>query len=286
MPVAHVMPSSSRGLNTASRAASAARFFPVAMPIPSIALPADAITERTSAKSTLMRPACVMISEMPRTPWRSTLSERRKASCSEVSSSVADRSLSFGTMMSASTSSLRRAMLSSACLVRRRPSKLKGVVTMPIVSAPSAREIFATTGADPLPVPPPMPAAMNVKSDPARLSAMSASLSCAANSPSSGSPPVPSPRVTRSPTCRRVGAMLILRACASVLMAMNCAASSPTLRIISLMAFDPPPPHPTTLMHAPKSDTTSAMRFWSLGDWRLNASAAALMVVGGVFSEA
>ena len=39
-----------------------------------------------------------------------------------------------------------------------RPSKLKGVVTMATVSTPMALAMEATTGAAPLPVPPPMPA--------------------------------------------------------------------------------------------------------------------------------
>jgi hypothetical protein len=48
-------------------------------------------------------------------------------------------------------------MASTACFILRRPSKPKGLVTIPTVSAPSSREISATTGAAPLPVPPPMP---------------------------------------------------------------------------------------------------------------------------------
>ena len=39
-----------------------------------------------------------------------------------------------------------------------RPSKEKGVVTMATVSTPMALAVAATTGAAPLPVPPPMPA--------------------------------------------------------------------------------------------------------------------------------
>jgi hypothetical protein len=43
-------------------------------------------------------------------------------------------------------------------LRRCRPSKVKGMVTMPTVRMPMARAVAATTGAAPLPVPPPMPA--------------------------------------------------------------------------------------------------------------------------------
>ncbi len=45
-----------------------------------------------------------------------------------------------------------------ACRERWRPSKEKGVVTMPTVRIPMDLAIAATTGAAPLPVPPPMPA--------------------------------------------------------------------------------------------------------------------------------
>lgn len=44
------------------------------------------------------------------------------------------------------------------CCVLSRPSKEKGVVTMPTVRIPRALAAAATTGAAPLPVPPPMPA--------------------------------------------------------------------------------------------------------------------------------
>ena len=43
---------------------------------------------------------------------------------------------------------------------------LKGFVTTATVSMPSSRAICATTGAAPVPVPPPMPAAMNTRSAP------------------------------------------------------------------------------------------------------------------------
>ena len=49
---------------------------------------------------------------------------------------------------------------------RREPSKPNGLVTMPTVSAPSSRAMRATTGAAPVPVPPPSPAVMNTMSEP------------------------------------------------------------------------------------------------------------------------
>ena len=57
-------------------------------------------------------------------------------------------------------------MPSSAAFMRREPSKPNGLVTMPTVSAPSSRAIRATTGAAPVPVPPPSPAVMNTMSEP------------------------------------------------------------------------------------------------------------------------
>jgi hypothetical protein len=58
-----------RGALTAARAAASARSGPVALPIPSMAVPAFAMMVRTSAKSTLMRPGTVMMSLMPCNRW-------------------------------------------------------------------------------------------------------------------------------------------------------------------------------------------------------------------------
>ena len=46
-----------------------------------------------------------------------------------------------------------------ACLFLLGPSNVKGEVTTPTVNAPKSLAIFATTGAPPVPVPPPIPAA-------------------------------------------------------------------------------------------------------------------------------
>ncbi len=54
----------------------------------------------------------------------------------------------------------------SADWMRREPSKVKGRVTTPIVSAPTSLAICATIGAPPVPVPPPMPAVMKTMSEP------------------------------------------------------------------------------------------------------------------------
>ena len=64
-------------------------------------------------------------------------------------------------------------MPSSACAERIFPSKEKGRVTTPIVSAPRSRAIFATMGAPPVPVPPPSPAVTKTMSAPRKISSMS-----------------------------------------------------------------------------------------------------------------
>ena len=56
----------------------------------------------------------------------------------------------------------------AACVFLRLPSNPNGDVTMATVSAPTSRAIRATTGAAPVPVPPPSPAVTNTMSDPRR----------------------------------------------------------------------------------------------------------------------
>jgi len=49
-----------------------------------------------------------------------------------------------------------------------RPSNINGFVTIEIVSAPTSLAICATTGAAPVPVPPPSPAEINTMSAPSK----------------------------------------------------------------------------------------------------------------------
>ena len=72
----------------------------------------------------------------------------------------------MGTTISVSTSALSASMPSSACLARRVPSNRNGLVTIPTVSAPTSRASRATTGAAPVPVPPPTPAVTKTMSEP------------------------------------------------------------------------------------------------------------------------
>ena len=152
--------------------------------------PAPCMTDLTSAKSRLIRPGVVMRSVMPWTPESSTWSAERKAS-SMRDGAVADRQQPVvgdddeGVDLLAEVARCP----ASAWLARRRPSKVNGRVTTPMVSAPRPLAILATTGAPPVPVPPPSPAVTKTMSAPLRTSSISSAWSSAAFLPTSGSAP-------------------------------------------------------------------------------------------------
>ena len=203
----------------------------------------------TSAKSVLMRPGVVMRSVMPCTPCNNTSSAILNAFNIDVRSSLTWSRRSFGMMMIVSTFSFSFAMPDSACTERRRPSKPNGRVTTPIVSAPICLAISATTGAPPVPVPPPLPAVMNTMSAPFSTSSISWRCSSAAWRPMSGSEPAPRPRVSLRPMSSFTSASDNNSDCASVLIAMNSTPFNPA-SIMRLTALQPPPPTPTTLITA------------------------------------
>ena len=203
----------------------------------------------TSAKSVLMRPGVVMRSVMPCTPCSRTSSAILKALSTDVFSFDTVSSRSFGMTIRVSTFSFSFWMPCSACTERRRPSKANGRVTTPMVRAPRSLAISATTGAPPVPVPPPLPAVMNTMSAPLSTSSISSRCSSAAWRPTSGSLPAPRPRVSSRPMSSFTSASLISSAWASVLMAMNSTPFRPA-SIMRLTALTPPPPMPTTLMTA------------------------------------
>jgi len=68
--------------------------------------------------------------------------------------------------MSVSTTALSASSPASACSIRFRPSKVKGLVTTATVRIPRSFASDATTGAAPVPVPPPSPAVMKTMSAP------------------------------------------------------------------------------------------------------------------------
>ena len=158
-------------------------------------------------------------------------------------------SRSFGITISVSHWLRSSSMPVSACTWRRLPSNENGRVTTPMVSAPSLRAMLATTGAPPVPVPPPSPQVTKTMSAPLSTSSISSRWSSAAFLPTSGCAPAPRPRVSSRPTSSLTSASLISSAWASVLIAMNSTPLSPT-SIMRFTAFTPPPPIPTTLMTA------------------------------------
>ena len=170
-------------------------------------------------------------------------------------------SRSLGMTIRVSTTSDRAAMPSSACLRRRNPSKSNGLVTTPTVSAPSSWAISATTGDPPVPVPPPMPAAMNTRSAPSSARLISSRSSSWHSRPLAGSPPTPSPRAVRSPTRIRIGTSERDSAWASVLTVMY-STSGIRSRYIRETAFEPPPPTPTTLIVADPMLSPTGVSTW------------------------
>ncbi len=230
-------------------AASTARLSPRAEPMPISADPAPLMTDFTSAKSRLISPGVVIRSVMPDTPCSSTWSADLNASRTLMLRSEIDSSRSLGMTMRVSTSLRSSSMPVSADSARRRPSKPNGRVTTPMVRAPIDRAMRATTGAPPVPVPPPSPAVTKTMSAPRRTSSISSAWSSAARLPTSGLAPAPRPRVSSRPTSSLTSASDMSRAWASVLIAMNSTPLRPT-SIIRLTAFTPPPPMPTTLMTA------------------------------------
>src|SRR5580700_8710438 len=204
----------------------------------------------TSAKSRLMMPGMVMISLMPCTAWRRISSAMRNASKKLVPCSTHSIRRSLGITMTVSTLPISSARACSACSMRRFPSKAKGLVTTATVSAPSSLARFATTGAAPLPVPPPNPAVTKTMSAPSSASRIFSVSSSAALRPTSGFAPAPRPFVNFAPSCNFTGAWESFSACKSVFAAMNSTPST-FARIMRLTAFDPPPPAPITFIFAP-----------------------------------
>lgn len=95
-----------------------------------------------------------------------TSSTIENASRSGVFLSIIERILSFGITMSVSTFSLSDSYPSSDFEDLFCPSNANGFVTTQIVSAPSSFATSATTGAAPVPVPPPSPQVINTISAP------------------------------------------------------------------------------------------------------------------------
>ena len=192
--------SSSSGFEMADSAASLARSSPSASPVPIIALPISHITERMSAKSRLINPGTTIRSVTPRTPECNTSSAMAKASAKVVFSLAIRNRFWLGMTIRVSTNCCISSIPASAMRIRLAPSNWNGLVTTPTVSMPCSRAIRAITGAAPVPVPPPMPAAMNSMCEPCNCSLSSSMASSAAARPMSGREPAPSPWVMLIPS--------------------------------------------------------------------------------------
>src|SRR6266446_7331660 len=134
--------------------------------------------------------------------------------------------------------------------MRRLPSKANGFVTTATLSAPSSLASEATTGAAPLPVPPPRPEVMKIMSEPSSASIIFSVSSRAALRPTSGFAPAPRPLVSFAPSCNFTGACDSFSAFKSVFAVMNSTPST-LARIMRFTALHPPPPTPMTLIFAP-----------------------------------
>ncbi|CSB38950.1 Uncharacterised protein [Vibrio cholerae] len=154
---------------------------------------------RTSAKSTLIMPGRVISSAMPCTAFLSTLFALAKASSNVIPRPNTLSSFSFGIVISESTCLDSSSIPCSAKAKRFLPSKLKGLVTTATVKMPSSFATSAITGAAPVPVPPPIPAAINTISAPVRNSLMRSLSSSAASRPTCGFAPAPRPLVILPP---------------------------------------------------------------------------------------
>src|SRR3990167_4197936 len=241
--------SSSSGLETAFWADSTALFSPLPIPVPISACPIPVMIAFTSAKSRLTRHGMVINSDMPFTDCLKTSSATLNASLKDICFETTLSNLSFGIVISVSTFSLSSFNPASACDNLLFPSKLNGFVTTPTVNAPLSFAIFATTGAAPVPVPPPIPAVTKTISAPSNKSAIWSALSNAAFFPISGLPPAPSPLVNSEPIWIFVRTGDTFNTCASVFTTIKSTPSN-FEDIIVLTALPPPPPTPITLSFA------------------------------------
>src|SRR6266699_1037723 len=143
--------------------------------------------------------------------------------------------------------------------MRRLTSNANGFVTTATLKEPNSLAREATTGAAPLPVPPPRPAVIKIMSAPSSASIIFSVSSRAALRPTSGLAPAPRPLVSFAPSCSFTGACESFSACRSVLAVMNSTPSS-LARIMRFTALHPPPPTPMTLIFAGCRSSLKLMR--------------------------
>ena len=191
-------------------------------------------------------------SVIERTPCCNTSSARPNASLKVVSALATRNRFWLGITIRVSTCFCSSSIPASADRMRRDPSNRNGLVTTPTVSTPLRRAASAITGAAPVPVPPPMPAAMNTMCTPSSARSSSAIVSSAAARPTSGRAPAPRPCVIAGPSWMRVSAIELFNAWASVLTTTKSTPSIPA-RIMLAMALPPAPPTPITVIRGRSS---------------------------------
>ena len=191
-----------------------------------MATPPSFSTVLTSLKSRLINPCIVIISAMLLAATLSVSSALPNASRT-VRSVYISRRRSLLITRSASTCFAISSTPSRAWSIFFGPSKRKGIVTMPTVRMPISLLTWAMTGAAPVPVPPPIPAVINVIFVPSsNMRRMSSMLSVAASRARAGRLPAPRPSL---PNCRWTGTGESFSACASVLQSTNDTSWIPSL---------------------------------------------------------
>ena len=144
----------------------------------------------------------------------------------------------------------------SAWIIFCSRSKANGFVTTATVRIPASCARRATTGAAPVPVPPPMPAVINTMSTPFSAASISSLFSSALCWPTSGLFPAPRPFVSFAPIWILVVAFELFSAFASVFTAIY-SISFTSEDAIQFNAFPPPPPTPITLIFTSGSNASS-----------------------------
>ena len=165
-------------------------------------------------------------------------------------------SFSFGITIRESTYFRSSEIPFSAWSIFCSRSNANGLVTTATVRMPASCARRATTGAAPVPVPPPMPAVINTISAPFSAASISSLFSSALFSPTSGLLPAPRPLVSFAPIWILVVALELFSAFASVLTAiysMSCTSED----AMQFSAFPPPPPTPITLIFTSGSNASS-----------------------------
>ncbi len=151
-----------------------------------------------SAKSRLIRLGAEIVSTIPLIMFAKTRSATLKAS---FMGNCGTSCISLLLSITTTVSQCFRISTKAALAYSFRPfSMRKGVVTTPTVIAPFLLAISATTGAAPVPVPPPKPVVMKTMSILESKSSIRLRDSSIAALPSLGSPPTPIPLASFSPT--------------------------------------------------------------------------------------